>query len=156
MCQETWELLSEHFARFPAFHAAPPGSDEISAAAATLGREFPEDYREFVARYGGAAVGSYDIFGLRRAEAMASPWSVVENTEFFQTRAKDQGWADVEQWLIISTDGFGNPIGLAADGGVWLYDHDLGRGALRIAASFEDFIRHECLQAKDRITGNTP
>jgi len=83
----------------------------------------PEDYREFLRRYGCAAVGAYHAFGLGYAPALHGYGNVAAVTEGY--RAEE--WPGTERWVVISEDGFGNPIGIAPDGRVWIPDHD-GRG----------------------------
>ena len=87
-------------------------------------------------------VGPYPIFGLRPAEVMDDElWSVMTVTERF----RGMGVAEVSSWYIISEDHSGNPVGVDADGKVWIYDHDFG-GVTELAASFEDYIRTQCLE----------
>jgi hypothetical protein len=61
------------------------------------------------------------------------------------TRFREQGWNGVENWLVISEDHAGNPIGLDKDGRIWISDHDFGRITL-VAASFEEYLRKQCLK----------
>jgi hypothetical protein len=60
-------------------------------------------------------------------------------------RYRRQGWRGVEDWLIISMDHAGNPIGLTRDGKIWISDHDFGQVTV-IANSFEDYLRKQCLK----------
>jgi len=112
----------------------------VDALAEKLGRPLPPDYREFLLRYGGAVVGSYSIYGVRQAQAGMgrAPQSVVDLNE----RWRRPGWPHANEWLIVSEDGYGNPIGIADDGRVLSWDHDLG-GIHELGSSFEDFLRRE-------------
>jgi len=135
--------MGAEFARHPA-----AGSDEsfdggsAAASAREAGFHLDNDYREFIHRYGGAILGPLRIYGLR----MAPPMGANEGSVFDVTlRYKRQGWPGVSEWLVISNDHAGNPIGIAADGRVWLSDHDFGEIIL-VAESFEGFVRKRCLE----------
>lgn len=140
MREETWARLEGEFAQFPVMRAEPATSQEVAAAAQALGRNFHDDYAEFLRRYGGATVGSYPVFGIRVAEVMGNRDTVVEMTRRFQA----QGWPGTSEWYIISMDGAGNPIGVSQDGKVWISDHDVGEVSV-IANDFEDFLVRRCL-----------
>ena len=51
-------------------------------------------------------VGADPVFGLRQAEVMGMPYSVVDNTSHF----RKQRWPGVENWYVISMDGGGSPV----------------------------------------------
>ena len=148
MNPDTWQRLDQHFAEVEK-HAGRtltrasevPGEDEISRAASELNCTFDDDYVAFLRRYGGATVGSLPVFGLRPVEVMGEPWSVVHVTQQFRR----QGWPGTDQWYVISDDGFGNPIGIAADGRVMISDHDAGQIS-PLASDFEDFLLNHCLE----------
>jgi len=142
MNTETWRALEEEFARFPILRADPVEDSEIDAASATLGLGFPDEYRDSVRRLGAAIVGSYPIFGLRPVESMGTMWSVVRMNEHF----RENRWPGVDDWLIVSMDLGGNPIGIAKDGNVRISDHGQ---VSTVASSFEGFIRSEGLGLKD-------
>lgn len=142
MNAQTWKRLNEEFSRFPVMKATDvPSAAEIHEAEQILGCTFSEDYKEFLRRYGGATVGSLPIFGLRPALATGSPWHIVELTQ----RYRAQNWPGVDNWYIISEDGFGNPIGIATDGKVMISDHDAGDITV-LAQDFEDFLLNHCLR----------
>lgn len=142
MSPETWSAIEEIFSKHPIMKAESVSFDEIDTVAAASGIQFPKDYREFIHRYGGAIVGPYPIFGLRRASAMArTDGSVIEVTHNYRR----QGWRGVDGWLVFSVDHAGNPIGLDNDGGVWISDHDAG-AVEEIAKSFEEYLRKHCLK----------
>src|SRR2546428_5537635 len=121
MREETWNAIEPMFARFLFMRADGVDISEIDAASQELGIPFAGDYREFVHRYGGAIVGPYPIFGLRRADPMAmNEGSVLEVTRRFQ----EKRWPGTESRVVFSIDHAGNPVGLDSDGKVWLSDHD--------------------------------
>ncbi|MBI1176392.1 SMI1/KNR4 family protein [bacterium] len=142
MKAETWLAIEAKLAKHSVTKAKPVAYDEIGAVAKFCGFELPEDYREFVHRYGGAIVGPLPIIGLRQAPAMArEETSAIEVTQHF----RKQGWRGVNEWLVISIDHAGNPIGLDKDGKVWIFDHDFGV-VETIAPTFEEFLRKRCLK----------
>jgi len=144
MKPETWSAIEAIFAKHPVMKAEPIDYEQIDAAADSAGFQLPEDYREFIHRYGGAIVGPLPIIGLRQAQAMArTESSVFEVTKHF----RQQGWRGVSEWLVISVDHAGNPIGLDRDGKVWIFDHDAGV-VETIAPTFEDFLRKRCLKLR--------
>ena len=136
MTPRTVQRLDDKFASMPGLVAETvPTEEEIDAAEQQVGQRFSPQYRDFVLRYGGAMVGSLPVFGLRTAEVMGDDDSVIAVTAHFRT----QRWPGSESWAVISVDLAGNPIGLAADGSVWISDHDAGE-ILLIAPSFEAFV----------------
>ena len=137
MNRKTIEALERQFAALPITRATGvPTASEILAASAAIRCKFHEDYVAFLSRFGGAMVGSLPIYGLRPTEVTGEPWSVVDVTEKFRS----QGWPHVDDWYIISDDGFGNPIGVAPDGRVVLTDHDRGFVVSVLAEDFEAFL----------------
>jgi cell wall assembly regulator SMI1 len=128
-----WLKLENEFRKFPILAAQGVTDDVIDLAEIAVGMEFPESYREFLRRYGGAIVGSVPIFGLVRAEPMGDNlWSVVDVTERFRR----EKWPGVEAWCIVSMDGAGNPVGFDRQGQIWLSDHDTHE-VVMMAATFE-------------------
>jgi hypothetical protein len=145
MRNETWEALDQMFREYPILRAESVGFDEIVTAERKLGVPIPDDYKEFIHRYGGAIVGPFRIFGLPKAEPMGNgEGSFLKITEAF----RQQGWPGVEKWAVISMDHSGNPIGLDADGKIWISDHDAGAVQV-IANTFESYLRNQCLKLAD-------
>lgn len=141
MRDETWQALDDLFSRTPILKADAVESDEIAEAEREVGVVLNEDYKEFVRRYGGAIVGPFRVFGLRKAVPMGkNEASFVEVTKSFRR----QRWPAVEKWAVISMDHGGNPVGLDAAGKVWISDHDAGAVQV-IATSFEEYLRKNCL-----------
>jgi SMI1 / KNR4 family (SUKH-1) len=102
-----------------------------------------EDYKEFIRRYGGAIVGPFPIYGLREVEPMGDESTLLEVTKIF----RQQPWPGVENWAVISMDHAGNPVGLDAEGKVWISDHDFGAIQL-LAPNFEAYLQR-CLRFAD-------
>ncbi len=142
MKNDTWTKLEAEFAEFPNLKGEAVSEAELAELEARLGFPLPSDYREFIARCGGAIVGAYRIYGLRRAAAMGRKEGfAMETTDHY----RKQAWPGTESWLVFSVDQSGNPIGLDEKGHVWISDHDFG-GVARIADSFEEFIIVTCLK----------
>jgi cell wall assembly regulator SMI1 len=143
MTPDTIDRLDARFAEFPMLRAAdPPSEAEIMQAEQQIGVLFPDDYRQFLLRYGGAMVGAYPVFGLRPVDVMGvSHWSVLDVTRHYRS----DGVPGTDQWTVISEDHAGNPIGMDQDGVIWIHDHDFG-GISPIARSFEDYIRTRCMK----------
>lgn len=142
MTGDTIQALEAFFQKTPIMKAGGVPRSEVDATFANFRFVLPEDYKNFVATYGGAIVGPYRIYGLRRAVPMGSnEASALDVTERFVK----QRWPGTENWLVISNDHSGNPIGLAEDGQVWISDHDNGKITV-VATSFEGFLREWCLK----------
>lgn len=145
MRDETWQILDDIFSRTPILKAEEVGFDEISAAEREVGVALADDYKKFVLRYGGAIVGPFRVFGLRKAIPMGrNEGSFVEVTNSFRR----QHWPGVEKWAIISADHAGNPIGIDAEGKIWISDHD-ARAVQIIATNFEAYLRKQCMNLPD-------
>ena len=145
MMNDTIESLRATLAESPILRAeSSPSIEEIENASQEIGVPFAADYREFLLMFGGAMVGPYPIFGLGPVEVMGNEWSVIEVTR----RYRNDGVPGCDAWVVFSEDHAGNPIGMDADGKVWIYDHDFG-GVTELASSFEAYVRNQCLKLAD-------
>lgn len=107
MNQTTWEILDDMFAEAPFMRAESVEESEVVEAARVFGFQLPEDYQQFVCRYGGATVGPFSIYGLRAADTMGrNEASAFEVTKRFRS----EGWDGVADALVISADHSGNPV----------------------------------------------
>lgn len=138
MTNQTWKKLESQFAEFPILRGESAAEDEIDAASEAIGRSFPAEYREFLGRYGGAIVGPYPVFGIKPVAPMGNLWSVVDVNRQYRRDA----WPGIDEWLIVSRDHAGNPIGITANQEVWVSDHGQ---VYRLAGSFEEFLLNKCL-----------
>jgi hypothetical protein len=131
------------FAESPVMRAEEvPTADEVDLVSQQVSVPFPDDYREFLLRYGGATVGAYPVFGLRVSDVMDHDrWALIDVTN----EVRQSGVDGVSDWVIFSEDHSGNPIGMDADGKVWIFDHDFG-GVTELASGFENYIRTQCLR----------
>jgi len=141
MRPDTLRRLDDDFEKHPATVAGPVPMPEVAALEQRTGFSLPQDYLEFVARYGGGIVGPYVIHGLRAAEAMGDDEASALDVTW---RFRKQRWRGTEAWLVISADHAGNPVGLDKDGKVWISDHDAGVVEI-IASSFEAYLLERCL-----------
>src|SRR6266496_3330558 len=106
MRPDTWQKLEEMFARHPIMKAESVPYEEIDACAANIVFQLDYDYREFIHRYGGAIVGRFPVYGLRKAKPMGKEAeSFLAITHHFRR----QRWPGVDKWAVISTDHAGNP-----------------------------------------------
>lgn len=141
MNSDTWNRLDLMFSESPIMCAEKiPTQDEVDYASHEIGIPFPQDYREFLLRYGGAMVGPYPVFGLGPVKVMGNEWSVIELTR----RYRNDHVTGCDGWIVFSEDHVGNPVGMDSDGKVWIYDHDFG-GVAQLSESFEEYIRTRCL-----------
>ncbi len=142
MKDETWAALESRFAKHPVTRAESVPYEEIDQEFSPFGVRLPQDYREFIHRYGGASVGPFRIYGLRRAGIMGER----EGTALQVTlEFRKQSWPGVEKWLVFSMDHSGNPVGFDNTGVIWISDHDAG-GVEDMCPSFEDYLRRWCLK----------
>lgn len=141
MKEDTVNRLNQMFADSPVMRADDvPSEQEVDAASDELGIPFSDDFREFLLRYGGATVGPFPVFGLRPSEIMDDRWSVIETTQ--EIRAS--GLEGVGSWVIVSEDHSGNPVGMDAEGKIWIFDHDFG-GISELSPTFDEYVRVQCL-----------
>lgn len=132
-----WQLLEEDFHKDSNLFAGPSTRQERIDAQKMLTVQFEQYYSMFLEKFGGGIVGSKFIFGVKPISLMGNNLNtVVLNTLFY----KDQDWPGIDDWYIVSDDGFGNPIGIDPDGKVWLSDHDSGFEKVKLADSFEEFL----------------
>jgi hypothetical protein len=120
----------------------------VDAMAKSLGRPMPLEYREFLLRYGGAVVGASPIYGIRQSQSGMgrARRTVLDLNERWQR----SGWPHSGEWLIVSEDQSGNPVGIASDGRVLAWDHDTGQ-TIEMGSSFEDFLRRQIASAKEDL-----
>lgn len=142
MSDETWRLLDEDHAGFEELargRGEPVSEDELKAAMAELGLVFPPAYRDFLLRLGAATVGSLHVWGLRPTGV--SDALLLDQNRFY----RNQSWPGIDDWIIISDDGAGNPIGIDPCGRVLRSDHNVGFSVDVLANTFEEFVRQQCI-----------
>lgn len=133
------ERIRSDFLEFPFKRATGLTEFEIVEAENKLGVAFDKEYRRFIIKYGGAIVGAYPVYGLKRAESMdINLWSVVDVTMNY----RNEHWFEDDILYVISTDHAGNPIGFNKEGILLVVDHDFGE-IVEFAKTFKDFLE-EC------------
>ncbi len=76
MTPDTIERLDGMFSDSPVMRAEEvPTSVEFDTASRLVGVPFPDVYRGFILRYGGATVGPYPVFGLRTSDVNGKVWT---------------------------------------------------------------------------------
>lgn len=144
MKPELAKLLESRFKEHPVLAAGPVSLPEVSLLETYAGFSLPEVYKEFVLNYGGGIVGSFPIYGMRRAHAMAlDEESAINVTQKYRLQ-KSRG---IDGWLIISSDLSGSPIGLLPTGEIWISDVEFGVVA-PLSPTFESFLVDVCLRGK--------
>lgn len=135
--KDAWDLLSKDYANYPEDFGGPVKAEIISDAEDQLGLDFSTSFKYFLSIYGSAILSGHIIYGLIPIDYMGAPINnLIKKTEFYRA----QNWPDIEDWYIVSDDGFGNPIGIDPEGKVWLSDHDSGFEKVKLADSFEEFL----------------
>lgn len=133
-----WELLEKEYKNFPEDCAGSVSDKAINTTQELFKTSFSESYAYFLKAYGSGLFDGYIIYGIVPMSSMGSfCTNIVDKTFFYKVT---QGWPDIEDWIVISDDGSGNPIGLLPNGEVWLSDHDSNFEKIRLAKSFEDFL----------------
>lgn len=139
MKKETWDLIEADIGSDTS-EAGPIAYEIIDELCKKNGYAFPKQYREFVHRYGAATLGCFDIYGIRQCDLVEDhEGSVFEITQSF----RDDEWPGVENWLIISMDFSGNPVGIDENGEIWISDHD-NECIDKLENTFEDYIIEWC------------
>ncbi len=144
MSKEMIALLDALYVEFPFLMSGPAPASELEKIKEFAGFALPLSYLDFVARYGGAIVGPYPIYGSGAALEVMDPkqGSVIDVTN----RYRADEWPGSENSLVIGTDGSGNAFMLGEDGKIVCFDHDFG-GTYIDAPNFDRFIIDFCLKA---------
>lgn len=142
MTPELKSVLDLVFNQHPILMAGPVHPSEVPSLERYAGFQLPQDYKTFVVEYGGAIVGPYPIYGLRRAEPMGMK---DESARAVTERYKAQMAPGIEKWLIISMDLSGSPIGIVPSGEIWISDVEWGI-VERMSPTFSSFLWDICLK----------
>jgi hypothetical protein len=132
-----WKLLDEKRLQYPEDFGQPfLQEDEINRVQIVLGVYFSEQYLRFIRDYGNASLPGHTVYGMY---PLKDEWlkTVLDKTLFYRNHQK---WPGIEDWYIVSDDGFGNPMGVDPEGKVWLSDHDSGFEKVKLADDFEEFL----------------
>jgi hypothetical protein len=139
---DTLSRVREHFTKYPIACAGAATMMAVSEIESVVGFALPGDYKDFLLAFGAGVVGPYPIYGIGLAELMTenelSAWIVTRNF-------RKKKWPGAENWLVVSQDHAGNPVGIDCDGVVWISDHDFG-GVTKLFDTFEQYLRCACLK----------
>ena len=132
---EILNAIDEEFEMCPEAFGGPLNIEDVNQAEDELKVRLPEDFKEFLLRYGSGAVGDAIILGLKEAEFVATP-SFVEKSLHFR-KALPIGY---ENLIVIGIDGAGNPVGFNSPGTeIITFDFNFGEKEI-IAESFEEYL----------------
>lgn len=134
---DAWKILEQEYKVDPSDFGGTVEHKTVEEAQLLMSIKFSEDYKKFLQLYGSAIVPGHIIYGLIPLDAMGKSYkNVIDKTNFYHK----QKWPDIQDWYIISDDGYGNPIGIDAKGTVWLSDHMSDFKKVKLADSFEEFL----------------
>ncbi|MDQ0233541.1 SMI1/KNR4 family protein [Metabacillus malikii] len=132
---EIFNAIDEEYEMCPEAFGGPLNIEEVIQAEDELKVKLPEDFKEFLLRYGSGAVGEAIILGLKEAEFVATP-SFVDKSLHFR-KALHKGYED---FIAIGIDGAANPIGFnSPNPEIITFDINFG-GKEVIAESFEEYL----------------
>lgn len=132
----TWNKLEKSFDDFSNLKSEPASAEQIKVVEDSLGVESNADYKEFILKYGGAIVGAFPIYGLHRVEPMdVNLWSVLGVTN----RYRKEGWPNMSDRYVISSDHSDNPFVISNDGEIIVYNHDYDETVI-VSETFEEFL----------------
>ena len=134
--KKVWSLLDDYFDDDLDEHGYGIRPNDISQMEKELNLFFSDGYKEFLRRYDYAELPGHIIYGYSSPRNSSPLETTVGSTKHYQL----QNWPSIEDWYIVSDDGFGNPIGIDPEGKVWLSDHDSGFEKVKLADSFEEFL----------------
>lgn len=135
MRKEILNAIDEEFEMYPEAFGGPSNIEEINQAEDELKVKLPEDFKEFLLRYGSGAIGEAIILGLKEARFVATP-SFVEKSLLFR-KVLPKGY---ENFTVIGIDGAGNPIGFnSPKTEIITFDFDFG-GTVVLADNFEEYL----------------
>lgn len=118
MKKELFDQIDQRYEMVPEAFGGPVTENEIGKAEKKLKVKLPEEYKEFIRRYGSGGVGDAVIPGLRQAEFLSTP-SFTEETGDFRNVLPEE----YSSMIVIGVDGAGNPIGfLPPDQTIFLFN----------------------------------
>jgi len=123
----------------------PATKEQITEAEIKLGIKFPEDYVDFITKFGGS-FGGIDIHAFKNGSLIGKE-TVVELTEWLRENysAGDPREEEVMQSIAISDDGSGNPIIINQKGEVVIFYHDCDEREV-LAPNLNQFIEDNFME----------
>lgn len=138
MTPSVLKQVEEEKAMFPQDFAGPPSKQALIEEVEKLDLPAPKEYLEFAVEFGGCIVGQFPVASLGSVASMGKlATSVSELTRWFRS----QEWPGAEALIVFSVDLAGNPIGFDSRGEVWKIDHDAEFEKIKMAESFDGFLR---------------
>ncbi len=112
--------------------------NQIINAEILLNTKFDVQYKSFIQNFGGAYVG-VAIYGFENSSSLGTE-TVIDLTLNARKLSNSLGLFDeVNQCIVISDDGSGNPIAIETNGNIVLFDYDIEEKQL-LALTFEQLI----------------
>ena len=105
------------------FEGIPATEEEISKAENELNVSFHDDYKTFIKKFGGAYVG-IPIYAFTNNEMLAEDTIVDITKQFRLDYEGDARSSIINDCLVISFDGSGNPIMINPNGQILTFYHD--------------------------------
>lgn len=144
MDEEILEILEEAFEMVPEAFGGKVPLEEIEQSQKTLGVELPEEYKEFIARFGSGAIEGTVILGLREAEFVPTP-SFVKVSQQYRKELPEK----FKNFVVIGVDGAGNPIGFNyPEEDIVMYDHNSCE-IISLADDFAGYLEMACYDELD-------
>ena len=142
---ETWNTIDGFFTDAPTMKSVPVPYAVIDKESDSFGVELDSNYREFIHRYGAGILGAFTIYGIGLCSMMGkNEDSVFKVTNKFRAEC----WPNIENWLIISLDHSGNPVGINSVGEIWI--SDVVHGCVdKLSDDFEGYVLDWCLDFDD-------
>lgn len=139
MNKDVLKIINEEFSMVPEAFGGTVAKEDIDKAIDMIGVDLPDDYIEFICRFGCGGVKGTVILGLGESEFFYR-LSFVEATLSFRNELPDK----YEKFVVVGMDGAGNPVGFnAPDRKIILFDHDSGEEVL-LANDFSEYLQKAC------------
>ncbi|WP_027624761.1 SMI1/KNR4 family protein [Clostridium lundense] len=139
MNNEIFRIIKEEFDMVPEAFGGEVNQEEIDKCKELIDTELPEDYMEFICRFGCGVVGTTVILGLGEAQFVSTP-SFVEQTIRFRHELPSK----YKNFVVVGVDGQGSPIGFNSPSKeIILFDHNSGE-EVYLAVNFSEYLRKAC------------
>lgn len=131
--------LEKLFEKWNGSVAEPVSEQEIINKENLLEENLPNDYRDFIKKYGGAVINGNSIFGLRKPTLMFDEPSNFDEQSIIFRKELPKEYSKI---VVISVDAFGNPTGfLPPSEKIFTYDFDFG-GQYELAENFNEYLEN--------------
>ena len=115
--------LEAFYLRHPELKGIPVSLNQIKDAEEILHTKFDRDYTFFLTHFGGSYAG-YAIHGFLNAPNIGNE-TVIELTQQARNLSQLQNlFPELDECIVFSDDGAGNPIAIDSGGGIWIFDFD--------------------------------